>query len=134
MNTKSLRVLILIAALLACVCSCKGEPAAKSEEDIAKFLSDNKICTAGSPATKSIVIPSEFGEVYNNYNKLQKEQGFDLYGYRSCEATVYTYPVVSVNGEHTENTEAHVIVYEGRIIGGDVASLELDGEMRGIRS
>ena len=38
MNTKSLRVLVLIAALLACVCSCKGEPAAKSEEDIEKLL------------------------------------------------------------------------------------------------
>ena len=129
-----LRTVIAAAALSAALgfSACKKEYKAENEEQIESFLSDNGISVAGTPSCKSIYIPDTFGEVYENYNELQKKQGFDLSAYRSRDAEVYTYSVVSVRGEHKENTEAHIIVCDGIVIGGDVASVAMDGEMTGI--
>lgn len=86
------------------------------------------------PETAEITIPSKFNEVYKNYNSLQKSQGFDLKKYRGKAAVRYTYKIVnypSESGEFAENVVINLIVCEGKIIGGDVCSLELDGFMRG---
>ncbi len=77
---------------------------------------------------KEIIIPSEFNEVYENYNKLQKEQGFDLSDYRGKKAMLYTYNVTNYPSE-PENIVINLIVLDGKVIGGDVCSLELDGFM-----
>ena len=129
-----LRTVIAAAAFISALgfSACKREYKAENQEQIENFLSDNGIKVIGTPSQKNIYIPEEFGNVYENYNELQKKQGFDLYSYRSRDACIYTYGVISVNGEHKENTEAHVIVCDGIIIGGDVASSALDGEMTGI--
>ncbi len=108
-------------------------PKAESEEDIRLFLTDNGIVTVGAPKVKTVLIPEVFSDVYENYNALQKSQGFDLYPYRGKYAKVYTYIIVTADGVRAENTEAHIMVLDGRIIGGDVASTELGGEMNGIR-
>ena len=73
--------------------------------------------------SKEITIPQEFGAVYNNYNSLQKQAGFDLSNYKGEKATLYTYPLY-------DTTEVHIIVYKGVIIGGDVADIRLGGEMK----
>ena len=38
---------------------------------------------------KAVTIPKEFNEVYEKYNKLQKQQGFDLEDYKGKTAEVY---------------------------------------------
>ena len=73
--------------------------------------------------SKNIIIPESFSNVYEQYNDLQKKAGFDLSRHKGEEATVYTYPL-------TDGRQAHIIVCNGKIIGGDVASLKLDGEMK----
>ena len=79
---------------------------------------------------KDIVIPSVFSDVYENYNSLQKNGGFDLSAYKGEQATVYTYPVTN----HPEGDEVmmNIIVCKGRIIGGDICSAEYDGFMTGL--
>ncbi len=76
-----------------------------------------------SQTSKDIVIPEVFSDVYNNYNKLQKKAGFNLADYKGKEATVYTYPI-------DDELDLHLIVCNGIIIGGDIASRRIDGEMR----
>ena len=73
--------------------------------------------------SKEITIPQEFGSVYNNYNALQKEAGFDLSNYKGKKATLYTYPIY-------DTTQVHIIVYNGVIIGGDIADIRFQGEMK----
>ena len=73
--------------------------------------------------SKTVIIPKEFGEVYNSYNKLQKEAGFDLSKYKGKTATVYTYPI-------NERYHAHIIVCDNSIIGGDIAALSVNGKMK----
>ena len=78
---------------------------------------------------KDIVIPSVFSDVYENYNALQKNGGFDLSAYKGEQATVYTYPVT--NHPEGDGVMMNIIVCKGRIIGGDICSAEYDGFMTG---
>ncbi|MBR4123824.1 MAG: DUF4830 domain-containing protein [Clostridia bacterium] len=78
-------------------------------------------------AFKQTVIPQKFDNVYKQYNSLQKKSGFDLSKYKSKTVTVYTYPLVS------GNREAHIIIYNGVVIGGDVAEISADGSMSALK-
>ena len=77
-------------------------------------------------------IPKEFNEVYEKYNKLQKQQGFDLEDYKGKTAEVYTYAVKNY-GNKKQEVRANLIVCKGQLVGGDVCSAELDGFMQGLR-
>lgn len=67
---------------------------------------------------KSIVIPSVFNDVYNDYNDIQKSQGFDLENYKGKKAVLYSYSVRNYNG--SDNVKADLIVYNGNLIGSDL--------------
>ncbi len=71
---------------------------------------------------KQVVIPEEFGEVYAGYNELQREADFDLSRYRGRTVTVYTY---ECDGDIVVN----LMIYKGKLIGGDIAETKFGGEM-----
>ena len=73
--------------------------------------------------SKDIVIPQDFGEIYKEYNSLQKKSGFDLSNYKGKSATVYTYELSGTD------RLIHLIVCDGAIIGGDIADVRIDGKM-----
>lgn len=77
---------------------------------------------------KDIIIPQNFGEVYEKYNSLQIENGFNLKNYKGKPAKVYTY---AINGD--SETVAHLIICFNQIIGGDIASLKINGNMTGLQ-
>lgn len=70
-------------------------------------------------AIKETVIPGEFNQVYEEYNLLQKESGFDLSQYKTRVCTVYTYSLLGI-----DTKVANLIVCGGKIIGGDILDLE----------
>ena len=76
---------------------------------------------------KEIVIPEIFSDVYSEYNRLQRTAGFDLSRYKGESACVYTYRL-----SDSEDTVINLIVSDNNIIGGDVSSVRIDGEMRAI--
>lgn len=88
--------------------------------------------SAESEQKKSITVPSEFDNVYTEYNALQKKQGFDLEPFKGKTVEQYTYEVKNYPNE-PENVFLHILVYKGKVIGGDVCSLKLDGFMVGIK-
>lgn len=77
---------------------------------------------------KDIVIPESFSAVYEKYNSLQKESGFNLENYKGKGAAVYTYLLK----DNTEKT-VHLIICGDKIIGGDIADLNINGNMTGLR-
>lgn len=77
-----------------------------------------------------VIIPNEFNDVYNNYNKIQKLQGFNLEEYKGKAVKRYTYKVLNYPGK-PENIRANILLYGNKIIGGDICSIELDGFMHG---
>ena len=83
---------------------------------------------------KVIVIPEQFNDVYNNYNKLQKEQGFNLEKYKGKTVEIYTYTVYNYTGyEDKDCVKCNLLICDGMLIGGDVCSTELGGFMQGLR-
>lgn len=80
---------------------------------------------------QDILIPREFSGVYETYNDLQKQQGFDLSDYCGMEATRYTYKVTNYGGE--EMVVADLIVCQDVVIAGDIQSTGLDGFMQELK-
>ncbi len=86
-----------------------------------------------SPAQIShFVIPTEFDAVFETYNALQKSSGFDLSEFKGKRVSRYTYEVKN----HVQSADSQVflgiIVFESRIIAGEISSTDSDGFMHGI--
>lgn len=82
---------------------------------------------------KEVIIPAEFDEVYENYNKIQLEQGFDLSKYCSQRVKKWTYIVTNYPGyEGSQCIRATLLIYDGNVIGGDICSVELNGFMHSL--
>ncbi len=86
-----------------------------------------------SPAEIShLTIPSEFDAVYETYNAVQKVSGFDLTPFKGKSVVRYTYLVQN----HAESDKCRVmlgiLVYDKRIIAGDISSVDSGGFLHGI--
>lgn len=77
---------------------------------------------------EEVVIPTEFNEVYENYNTLQLEQGLDLkkYAGKTCKRWVYQVLNYPRDGQQVLAT---LLIYDGNVIAGDISSANLDGFM-----
>lgn len=80
-----------------------------------------------------VIIPSEFDNTYENYNKIQKENAFDLEKYKGMRVKRWTYEIKNYPGYPSDSgcIRANILVYDGLVIGGDVSSVELNGFMHG---
>lgn len=104
----------------------------KSESDRISYL-EKQGWQVKSPAIseETVIIPRTFSEVYESYNDLQIAQGFDLSQYCGNEVQLYIYEVL--NYAESDYVVAHMYVYHGTVIGGDVHSTALDGFMVGLK-
>jgi len=103
--------------------------AATNEERVA-FLSQFGWKVNADPLeTKDVIIPQTFNAVYENYNKIQKEQGLDLkpYAGKTCKQWVYAV----TNYPNNPDVRATLIVYNNQVVGGDLSTTALDGFMTG---
>lgn len=75
-----------------------------------------------------VVIPYNFDATYEQYNTLQKAQGFNLKDYKGMRATEYSYEIENYDG-YDGIVYGHLLVCDNEIIGGDIASAELNGFM-----
>jgi hypothetical protein len=77
-------------------------------------------------SSKEIIIPSEFDQLYKNYNSVQKEAGFDLSRYKGETVTLYTYRLNDVKN-------VDLLVLDGQIIGGDISDAKAEGTFYPLR-
>ena len=82
--------------------------------------------------TQQVIIPKEFPEVYQDYNALQLEQGFDLTAYAGRQVTRYSYELLN-HPSGQSDVRVNLLVCGQKLIGGDICSLRLDGFMHGLR-
>lgn len=75
-------------------------------------------------------IPEEFDDALNQYNEIQKQQNMDLEKYSGKRVKRYTYVVTNHPSGDTD-VRANVLVFNNKIIGGDVCTVRLDGFMHG---
>ena len=136
------RALILIGCLLLVLLLLLGRHAgspslsaggkAATTEDRTGFLADcGWAVDPASEEAQVIHIPEAFPPVFEDYNELQLQQGWDLYDYAGRDCDLYTYAVTNWPDE-SQTVLANLYVYRGRIIGGDIHSTNLDGFMIGL--
>ena len=106
--------------------------AVRNEKTRVAYLSGNGWQVESPPESEgAVVIPRTFSSVFEEYNELQKQQGFDLSQYCGMEVTMYTYRVT--NPEYAgDHVLAVLYVLNNRVIGGDVHSTAMDGFMTGV--
>ena len=109
-----------------------GEIKCSSPEDGVQWLREQGWEAEASPSQIEVLIPAKFDQIYESYNDIQKGQGFDIARYQGETVTKYTYLVKNYPGE-PDGVAANLLVYEGRLIGADLCSLELGGFLKGVK-
>ena len=77
-----------------------------------------------------VIIPKEFDAIYKKYNEVQKAQSLNLEKFRNKSVKRYTYEI-SEYPDYAGKVYANILIYNDRVIGGDICSAELDGFMHG---
>ena len=104
---------------------------AKTTEQQVSFLKAFGYEVEGQPTLiEEVIIPSDFDETYESYNNYQKISGFDLSKYKGCRAKKYTYRVNNYPNTK-EEVIANLLIYNNKVIGGDISSTSLDGFTHG---
>ena len=81
---------------------------------------------------KEVILPTELNDVYTAYNEIQKLQGFDLNDFAGERVKCWTYVVKNYEGyENQDCIHINILVYDGKVIGGDISSVRIDGFMHG---
>lgn len=107
------------------------DTAAKTTEQQLAFLQSFGYEAEAEPTLiEEIIIPSEFDESYENYNNYQKLSGFDLSKYKGRRVKKYTYNITNYP-DQPKGVVANILVYNGKAIGGDISSAELNGFVHG---
>lgn len=147
-KTSKAKVIAVIAALAAVIIAIifimgkEKEPTvndsaisykAENAAERTAFLSQFGWKISEDPAEISeIIIPAEFDEGYLEYAEMNAAQGLDLEPYKGMRAKRWTYDILNYPGlENHTGVQANLLIYEGRVIGGDICSLDLGGFMHG---
>lgn len=105
----------------------------KTDEQRRAFLSSLGYELSSSPCESvSVKIPREFDKIYAGYNEMQKVLGFDLSKYKNKEVERHTYTLASYEG-YEGTVYANLLVYRGKIVGGDVCSADVGGFVHGLK-
>lgn len=88
-------------------------------------------CEKTPIAEEEVLLPSEFDATLEQYNLLQKQQGFDLSDYAGLYVMQYRYHVL--NYPDNSNVEATLYIYKNIVIGADIHSAALDGFMHSLK-
>ena len=104
----------------------------KTSEDCVQYLTRlGYQLDAASCRSKKVQIPKEFDAVYQTYNDMQKECGFDLAKYAGKKVDLSTWTVTNWPSE--EAVLVDVLVYKNKVIGGAVYTASVEGFMYGLQ-
>lgn len=147
---KKKRLVVFVLALCVCVAGFFGVKALFSARETSAQQQIKETKTAGKTGEQrksflqsfgwevsdepdeilEITIPESFDAVYEEYNNIQKTQQMDLSKYKGKRCKKYTYAVFNYP-DYPEGVFATILVYNGKIIGGDVSCLIEDGFTHG---
>lgn len=108
-------------------------PAPSSNDGRVKFLTDFGWDVTTSPTESGQVkIPDQPSPVFDRYNTLQKNQGYDLSKFAGKNVMRYVYKINNFPGA-TGSVYATLLVYNNEVIGGDVTDTSVGGRIRGFK-
>lgn len=125
-------VLVTAVLFLLTAVGAKGGIPGKKNSDRVAFLTQCGWKVEQEPmSTRDVAVPAQFSKVYQNYNELNKKAGFDLTKVAGKTCHQYVYRVTN----YTSKQEVHatLLIFEGKIVGGDISTAALDGFMQPLR-
>lgn len=131
-------VLAFIAVLLMVGTAAGGvkllarDVASTTEKRVAFLAECGWEADPASEVAQQILIPERFTPVYEGYNDLQRQQGYDLSKFCGRTCTLYAYTVTNYPDKE-QTVLADLYVYKNQIIGGDIHSTNLGGFMIGLK-
>ncbi len=81
---------------------------------------------------ESITLPTTPDDVYNAYNRLQKEAGLDLTAYYGKACVRYTYKVLNYPTPINETVRANILTVDGIAVAGDIMTVSANGFMHSL--
>ena len=137
---KAVLFILFLALVLTGIVLSAGLPTSpfhndtiKSPNDLSDFLQTlNWSCDTSQITEQITILPTEFDDTFIAYNAIQIQQGCDLTPYAGKEVTVYTLPITNYP-DYSDKVLATVIVYRGKVIGGDIHAAAMDGFMHGLK-
>lgn len=94
----------------------------KTNDDRLAYLSGLGWQVSPQPiATEELLIPEEFDDSYQDYLKLQADQGFDLTQYRGKRVKRYTYQLANYPAQ-AEPVQIALLIYKNKVVGGQIQS------------
>ena len=122
---KQILLTLLLAVVISGAILFSFSSRDKNAELCLKFIESLGYHPHGEPIEiANVDIPEGFGKVYENYQKIQKEAGFDLTQYRGVSITRYTFRLS--DGDYTL---ANILIHDGKICGGDILNPSIGGNM-----
>ena len=119
-------ILLLAAVLLIVLLAVSG-----GDDRVAYLATFGWSVNAEPTEVQQVRIPDTAdNKVFARYNDLQLSQGFDLTQYAGKEVMRYVYEVLN-HPDATDPVYAGILVYEGRIIGGDITDTSPNGQIHG---
>jgi len=83
--------------------------------------------------SEQVTIPSNFDKIFAGYNEIQKRQGLDLTKYKGKTMMRYTYDVTNYPN-YEGKVQVNMLVYRGKVVGGDVCSADVNGFIHGFEN
>ena len=122
-------IIALIALIGGGAASQTAAPAMSANDARVKYLEELGWSVSASPVQSGQVkIPTEPTEVYDRYNELQKQAGFDLTEFAGKTVMRYVYKVNNYP-DSTEPVYATLLVHKDRVIGGDITDTAPGGKI-----
>jgi len=142
---KALLILLALAVVLTAIILLAGRRDQQAQEgtngpdrevhtegDIVTYLATLGWQASTAPLeVQEILIPREFDHVFEAYNYIQIQAGFDLSDYRGLPALRYSFRIENYP-DQAEGVVADVLVVHNRIVGGGIQSVYLDGFIHGL--
>ena len=103
----------------------------RTNEDRIAFLEHFGWQVEATPKeSTTVTVPREFDKVFAAYNELQRKQGLDLSAYAGKTVERYTYTVTNYEG-YEGTVYANLLIWRGRVIGGDICAEDSAGFVHG---
>lgn len=136
------KTLLILAAVSAVVLSAililgggsaeTSAPPMSANDGRVAFLKEKGWEVVSTPKESGQVrIPTESSEAFDRYNRLQKDQGYDLTEYAGKKVMRYVYEVTNYPGAE-QPVYATLLVHKNKVIGGDITDTAPGGKMHGL--
>lgn len=129
---KIIAYILIILIISAISLSCLAFTTWKNKDNI-EFLRSYGWEVKKKPIEKvEVIIPSEFDDVYNNYNKIQLQAGLNLENYKGKKGIRYTYEVTNYPKEISDTVRANIIIIDNTPVAGDIMTTNINGFMHSL--